>query len=61
MHLLFYCPFFLLTHSLEARAPALLALAPDALVLADACPPALLALAPLALVWADARPPALLA
>ena len=40
---------------------ALLALDPDALVLADARPPALLALAPDALVLADARPPALLA
>ena len=40
---------------------ALLALAPDALVLADARAPALLALAPDALVLADARPPALLA
>ena len=40
---------------------ALLALAPDALVLADARPPALLASAPAALVLADARPPALLA
>ena len=40
---------------------ALLAFAPDALVLADARPPALLALAPDALVLADARPPALLA
>ena len=40
---------------------ALLALAPDALVLADARPPALLALAPHALVLADARAPALLA
>ena len=35
---------------------ALLAFAPDALVLADARAPALLALAPLALVLADARP-----
>ena len=35
---------------------ALLALAPDALVLADARPPALLAFAPDALVLADARP-----
>ena len=40
---------------------ALLALAPDALVLADARAPALLALAPDALVMADARAPALLA
>ena len=40
---------------------ALLALAPDALVLADARPPALLASAPDALVLAEARPPALLA
>ena len=40
---------------------ALLALAPDALVLADARPPALLAFAPDALVLADARAPALLA
>ena len=40
---------------------AFLALAPFALVLADARPPALLALAPPALVLADARPPALLA
>ena len=40
---------------------ALLAFAPDALVLADARAPALLALAPLALVLADARAPALLA
>jgi len=37
--------------------PALLACAPDALVLADARPPALLAFAPFALVLADARPP----
>ena len=40
---------------------ALLASAPDALVLADARPPALLAFAPDALVLAEARPPALLA
>ena len=40
---------------------ALLALAPDALVLADARAPALLASVPSALVLADARPPALLA
>ena len=44
----------------DAR-PALLASAPDALVLADARPPALLALAPFALVRAEARPPTLLA
>jgi len=37
--------------------PALLACAPDALVLADARAPALLAFAPFALVLADARPP----
>ena len=40
---------------------ALLAFAPDALVLADAHDPALLASALSALVWADARAPALLA
>ena len=40
---------------------ALLASAPDALVLADARAPALVACAPLALVLADARAPALLA
>ena len=40
---------------------AILALAPLALVLADARPPALLAFAPDALVLAEARPPALLA
>ena len=45
----------------NARAPALLASAPLALVLADARPPVLLAFAPEALVLADARPPALLA
>ena len=39
---------------------ALLALAPSALVLADAPPAALLASAPFALVLADARAPALL-
>jgi hypothetical protein len=38
----------------DARAPALLACTPDALVRADARAPALLALAPLALVRADA-------
>jgi hypothetical protein len=45
----------------DARPPALLACAPNALVLADARPPALLACASFALVLADARPPALLA
>jgi hypothetical protein len=45
----------------DARAPALLASAPDALVRADARAPALLACALLALVRADARAPALLA
>ena len=45
----------------DARAPAILACAPLALVLADARAPALLAMAPLALVRADARAPALLA
>ena len=52
------------THALvqaEARAPALLARAPDTLVRADARAPALLASAPDALVLADARAPALLA
>jgi len=39
----------------DARAPALLAIAPDALVLADARAPAFLVLAPDALVLADAR------
>jgi hypothetical protein len=48
-------------HRLIRLLSALLALAPDALVLADARPPALLAFDPLALVLADARPPALLA
>jgi hypothetical protein len=38
----------------DARPPALLAFAPDALVLADVRPPALLAFAPDALVLADA-------
>jgi hypothetical protein len=42
-----------------ARALALLACAPDALVLADARARAILACAPVALVLADARPPAL--
>ena len=45
----------------DARPPALLACAPDALVLADARAPALLALAPSALALADALAPALLA
>ena len=45
----------------DARPPALLACAPDALVLADSRPPALLACALFALVLADACPPALLA
>jgi hypothetical protein len=45
----------------DARAPALLAFAPLALVLADARAPALLAFDPLALVLADARAPPLLA
>ena len=44
----------------DALAIALLACAPDAMVLADARPPALLALVPSALVLADARAPALL-
>jgi hypothetical protein len=48
-------------HRLIRVLAALLALAPLALVLADAPPPAFLAAAPLALVRADARPPALLA
>ena len=45
----------------DARAPALFASAPDALVLADARPTALLAMSPFALVRADARAPAVLA
>jgi len=45
----------------DDRAPALLASAPVALVLAEPPPPALLALAPPPLVRADARAPALLA
>ena len=51
----------LVRHRLILLLAALLALAPPALVLADARPPALLAVAPDALVLADARPPALLA
>jgi hypothetical protein len=45
----------------EVRAPALVTLAPSALVRADAPAPVLLALAPLALLRTDARGPALLA
>jgi hypothetical protein len=44
-----------LLNLLGGRPPALLALAPSALVLADARAPALLAFAPISLVLADAR------
>ena len=48
-------------HRRVSLLAALLALAPHALVLADARAPAFLASAPDSLVLADARPPALLA
>ena len=56
-----WCVQMLVPPHSDARAPALLALAPDELVLADARAPALLTSAPPAPVLADARAPALLA